>query len=234
MHEAKKRNPKISLDILQWGALDWIGDKDVPDTGDPNALAWDKRIQRNRRKFFTKGNADFIAGAKTYHGLDIDYCGVWNESPGGDVWDGPRLDVPWIKLLRRTLDSRGLSGVKIIARDLDVGRDQPRTWRIVDLMEQDPELKKAIYAAGAHYPGRWTTPAARQCGKPLWASEDCGGWAGSALCNADHPGYATPPQGPERTRTGPSRPDGRSRAGVPFFLRSAQTRQPKVPLDMSS
>jgi hypothetical protein len=38
-------------------------------------------------------------------------CGVWNESPGGDVWAGPRLDVPWIKLLRRTLDSRGLAYV---------------------------------------------------------------------------------------------------------------------------
>lgn len=193
MHEAKKRNPNIALDVLQWGAPDWIGDKDVPDTGDPNTLAWDKRVQRNRKKIFTKDNADFIvgfiAGAKKYHGLDIDYCGVWNESPGGDVWDGPRLDVAWIKLLRRTLDSRGLTRVKIIARDLDGGRDQPRTWRIVDLMEQDPELKKAIYAAGAHYPGRWTTPVARQCGKPLWASEDCGGWTGAALCNAEHPGY---------------------------------------------
>ena len=137
---------------------------------------------RNRKKFFTKDNADFIAGfiegAKEHHGLDIDYCGTWNESPIGDEWTGPRFDVPWIKLLRKTLDSRGLTGVGIIARDLDGGRDQARTWRIVDLMEQDPELKKAIYAAGADYPGHWTTPVAKKCGKPLWASEDCAGWAG--------------------------------------------------------
>lgn len=72
--------------------------------------------------------AGLIAGAMKHHGLNIDYCGVWNESHGGDIWDGPRLDVPWIKLLRRTLDCRGLSAVKIIARDLDGGRDQPRTW----------------------------------------------------------------------------------------------------------
>ena len=97
--------------------------------------------------------AGFIEGAKKYHGLDINYCGTWNESPIGDEWTGPRFDVPWIKLLRKTLDSRGLTGVGIIARDLDGGRDQARTWRIADLMEQDPELKKAVYAAGARLSG---------------------------------------------------------------------------------
>ena len=192
MREAKKRNPSITLDILQWGAPDWIGDKDFPDAGDPNTLTWDQRIPRNRKKFFTQDNADFIAGfirgAKKYHGLTIDYCGTWNESPGGDVWEGPRLDVPWIKLLRKTLDAQGLSHVKIIARDADGGLD-PRTWRIVDLMEQDPELKRAIYAAGAHYPSRESSPAAKNCGKPLWACEDSGGWTGSALGAEDHPGY---------------------------------------------
>ena len=193
MREAKKRNPNIYLDALQWGAPDWIGDKDFPDAGNANDMAWDKRIVRNRKKFFTKDNVDFIAGfiegAKKYHGLDINYCGTWNESPIGDEWTGPRFDVPWIKLLRKTLDSRGLTGVGIIARDLDGGRDQARTWRIADLMEQDPELKKAVYAAGAHYPGRWTTSVARKCGKPLWASEDCGGWAGLVLSGGNHPGY---------------------------------------------
>ena len=77
MREAKKRNPNIYLDVLQWGAPDWIGDQDFPDAGDASALAWDKRIPRNRKKFFTQDNADFIAsfikGAKRYHGLDINY-----------------------------------------------------------------------------------------------------------------------------------------------------------------
>ncbi len=192
MREAKKRNPKIFLDVLQWGAPDWIGDRDFPDSGDPNTLPWDKRMQRNRRKFFTQDNADFIAGfilgAKKYHGLNLDYCGTWNESPGGDVWEGPRLDVPWMKSLRATLDARGLSRVKIIARDSDGGID-PRTWRIVELMEQDAKLKEAIYAAGAHYPSRQSTAAARQCGKPLWASEDCAGWSGAALYSENREGY---------------------------------------------
>ena len=190
MREAKKRNPKIYLDILQWGAPDWIGDKEFPDSADASALAWDKRIPRNRKKFFTQDNADFIAsfiqGAKQYHGLDINYCGIWNETPAGDVWDGPRRDLPWIKLLRKTLDHHGLSKVGIIACDSDGGHD-PRAWRITEFMEQDAELKKAIYAVGAHYPSHWATDVAKQCGKALWASEDSTGWAGCSLFSDSPP-----------------------------------------------
>ena len=93
MREARKRNPKIYLDVLQWGAPDWIGDKEFPDAGDPNALPWDKRIPRDRKKFFTQDNADFIAGfiqgARKYHGLDINYCGTWNETPADNAWTAP-------------------------------------------------------------------------------------------------------------------------------------------------
>ena len=190
MHEAKKRNPKIYLDVLQWGAPDWLGDKEFPDSGDPNALSWDKRMPRNRKKFFTQDNADFIAdfikGARRYHGLDINYCGVWNETPLGDVWDGPRLDAPWIKVLRKTLDRNGLSRVEIIASDSEGGHD-PRAWRIAEFMNKDAEVKKAIYALGAHYPQHWTTEAAAQSGKPLWASEDSTGWAGCSFYSDNPP-----------------------------------------------
>ncbi len=184
MREAKKRNPAICLDVLQWGAPDWIGDKDFPDAGDPNALSWDQRIPRNRKKFFTQDDADFIAGfiqgAKEFYGLNINYCGTWNETPSDNNWHGPRLDVPWIKLLRQTLDRRGLPGVKIVARDCG--------WKIAELMDQDAELKNDIDVVGAHYPERQSTPAARQCGKPIWASEDHAGWQGGPLCIENRPG----------------------------------------------
>ena len=114
MREAKKRNPKIYLDALQWGAPDWLGDKEFPDLGDPNMLPWDKRMPRNRRKFFTQDNADliagFIKGASRYHGLDINYCGVWNETPLGDVWNGPRLDAPGSKCCEKRLIRTGSPG----------------------------------------------------------------------------------------------------------------------------
>ena len=169
MREAKKRNPKIDLDVLQWGAPAWIGDKDVPDTGDPNQLKWPERQPRNRKQFYTQDNADFVAafiqGAKRYHGLDINFCGIWNETAH---------DVPWIKLLRKTLNGRGLSALRIIAcDDYELGG-----WLIVNELVKDAELKKAIYAVGVHYPQSKSPPAAKACGKPLWASEDSPQWKG--------------------------------------------------------
>ncbi len=90
MKEAKKRNPMIILDALQWGAPGWIGDG----------------------KFYSQDNADFIVafikGAKKYHDLDISYCGCWNEKP---------YNADWLKLLRKTLDTNGLNHVKIVASD---------------------------------------------------------------------------------------------------------------------
>lgn len=90
MKEAKKRNPAIVFDVLQWGAPAWVGNG----------------------KFYSQDNADlivsFIKGAKQYHDFDISCCGIWNEKP---------YDVAWIKLLRQTLDRAGLQGVKIVAAD---------------------------------------------------------------------------------------------------------------------
>src|ERR1039458_487896 len=83
------------------------------------------------------------------HGLDINYCGTWNETPADNNWHGPRQDVPWIKSLRKTLDRRGLTGVKIIARDCG--------WQITELMEQDAELKRPLDGGGANYPNREST-----------------------------------------------------------------------------
>jgi hypothetical protein len=90
MKEAKKRNPVIVFDVLQWGAPGWIGGG----------------------KFYSQDNADhivaFIEGAKSRHDLDISYCGIWNEKP---------YDVEWIKLLRQTLNRAGLQHVQIVAAD---------------------------------------------------------------------------------------------------------------------
>lgn len=90
MKEAKKRNPSIIFDVLQWGAPGWVGNGN----------------------FYSQDNADlivaFIKGAKKYHDLDISYCGVWNERP---------YEVEWIKRLRRTLNAAGLQHVKIVAAD---------------------------------------------------------------------------------------------------------------------
>lgn len=91
MSEAKKRNPNIILEGLQWGAPGWIGNGN----------------------FYSKDNVDFICawikGAKKYWNLDIKYVGVRNER---------MYDKEYIKLLRKVLDTEGLQSVKIDAGDL--------------------------------------------------------------------------------------------------------------------
>ncbi|MGA3246026.1 MAG: galactosylceramidase [Bacteroidota bacterium] len=169
MKEAKRRNPDIVLDILQWGAPPWIGDQ-VPGLGQPQ-----------NKRFYSQDNADlivsFIRGAKKFHGLTIDYCGIWNETP---------YDIAWIKLLRRTLDAAGLTGVKIVAADQTP--DIAPEWKIAEDIVADDELARSVYTIGAHYASSpaWkfalkepfaSTEEAKKTGKPLWASED-GPWRG--------------------------------------------------------
>jgi galactosylceramidase len=90
MEEARKRNPSIYLDCLEWGCPGWIGNG----------------------KYYSQDNADYIVsflkGARQYHSLWLDYTGVWNEK---------QPDYEWIKLLRKTLDNNDLKDVKIIAPD---------------------------------------------------------------------------------------------------------------------
>jgi galactosylceramidase len=159
MKEARKRNPGIPLDVLQWGAPGWIGDQlefSLRQNGiDGQAL--------DAKKFFSQDNADFIAafikGAKQYHDLDIQYCGLWNER---------RHDPLWIKVLRKTLDRAGLTGVKIIAADGSSGFE----WNIVKDILDDDSLKPAIHGIGVHYPVYKSPEAAKSLGLPLWSSED--------------------------------------------------------------
>lgn len=90
LKEARRRNPGILLDCLEWGCPGWIGDG----------------------VYYSQDNADYIVaflkGALKYHNLSIDYTGIWNER---------EPDYEWIKLLRKTLDKNGLQTVKIIAPD---------------------------------------------------------------------------------------------------------------------
>ena len=145
MTEARKRNPRIILDSLAWGAPGWIGNGQYysPDMADYVAK--------------------FIQGAKSAHGLDIAFTGVWNEKP----WNGD-----WIKLLRKTLDANGLSSTKIVAADMY----QKEQWDIIKDFAKDPQLDAAVYAVGVHYArnnGKVNTPEfAKQSNKPLWSSED--------------------------------------------------------------
>jgi Glycosyl hydrolase family 59 len=158
MKEARKRNPDIILEVLQWGAPGWIGAAAGRDWGSP--------IWSGLSDFYSQDNADFIAafhkGAKRYHNLDLDYQGIRNEVP---------YDLEWVKLLRRTLDAQGLAHVKIDAG----GQCKPEYhWRIAGEMVADPQLRQAITAINCHTAEdvNYHTPfTARHAGTPLWNGE---------------------------------------------------------------
>jgi galactosylceramidase len=99
-------------------------------------------------------------GAKRVHRLDIDTIGIPNET---------KMDYSFIKTLKRTLIAHGLK-TRIIADDL------VNTWAITDAMAKDKELADAIDIVATHYVRFKSTEAARNCGKPIWSSED-GPWS---------------------------------------------------------
>lgn len=148
MSEARKRNPKIILDTLAWGAPGWVGGGNFYSDDMANYVA------------------DFIEGAKSTYGLDIEYTGIWNEKHFENA--------EYVKTLRRVLDAHHLS-TKIVCCDEypQRGVDQ---WTVLGEMEKDPVLRQAIAVVSVHYPrvdGKLTTPpSARDIGMPLWSSED--------------------------------------------------------------
>ena len=144
MEEARKRNPHIILEGLQWGAPGWIGNGN----------------------FFSEDNARFIAafhkGAKQYHNLDIEYQGIWNEKP---------CDPEWIKVLRKTLDQSGLQSVKIVADDRVAARDAMENRRADG---QGPGPCAAVHTLNAHCaesPNFQVPSFAGNLKKPLWNGE---------------------------------------------------------------
>ena len=93
MQEARKRNPKIFIDILPWGAPGWIGN----------------------HHYYSQDMIDydlkFINAAHDIYGVDVNYLGIWNES---------RYDKEWIKLLKQAVVSNNAShglNTQVVAAD---------------------------------------------------------------------------------------------------------------------
>jgi hypothetical protein len=160
MAEARKRNPKIVLDTLAWGAPGWIGSG--------------RFYSRDMANYV----ADFLGGAKREHGLDIAYTGIWNEKV---------YDPAYVKLLYGVLQADQLP-TRIVCCDEYPG-EGGNQWQVADAMEKDPQLKDAIAAVSVHYPWVYnnvtTPPAARTLGKPLWSSEDQPNSGGGPITSRD-------------------------------------------------
>ncbi|MEU7873434.1 ricin-type beta-trefoil lectin domain protein [Dactylosporangium sp. NPDC049140] len=158
MEQAKARNPNINLVGLAWGAPGWIGNGN----------------------FWSNDSIDYLLAwldCAGTHGLTINYLGGWNEKG---------YNATWYKNLRSALNSRGYTGVKLVASD-DFG------WAAADESLRDPAFASAVSVFGSHYVCGYRSSQAScpssgnavATGKALWASEN-----GSDDYNAGAPALA--------------------------------------------
>ncbi|KAJ9444322.1 putative galactocerebrosidase [Diplonema papillatum] len=153
MVEAKKRNPDIKLYSLPWAFPGWI--ENDPQTG--------KSSNSGSPYTYIPQTVDYIMqwvkGAKTEYGLDLDILGVWNERPS---------NAEYVIALRETLTAAGFAGTKLIAAD--------GTASICDDLAKNASYAAAVELVGLHYPsdyaGNGNYSVCHGLGKPLWSSEE--------------------------------------------------------------
>lgn len=145
MREARKRNPKIILDSLAWGAPGWIGDG----------------------KYYSHDMAEYVAGfleGADKLGLKIEYTGVWNERPA---------DLNWVKELRKVLDEHHLT-TQIVCCD-GVARRKPWAVSDAMDKDPELAKAVAVIGSHYPYANPAVggpTESAIASGRRLWASED--------------------------------------------------------------
>ena len=120
MKEAKGRNPDLSLDGCGWSCPGWIGNGN----------------------FYSQDMCDYyanwISGLQTTYGLSMDALGCRNENG---------IHQAFAKILRRTLDARGLNRVVIHAFD----NWQPGVkWDWCRDLETDADLRGAVGVLSNH------------------------------------------------------------------------------------
>jgi galactosylceramidase len=153
MEQARARNPNIQLDVTAWSAPGWVGGGTFFSPGTTTYLA------------------DYIAGAKSAHGLDLNYIGCRNEKG---------IDETFLQTLRSTLNGAGLQQVGIHGFDnweYATGAQSPWNW-VLDLAT-NASLASDVYAIGEHTtwgeagaPPDAVKAAALAAGKPIWDTEE--------------------------------------------------------------
>lgn len=145
--QAVALHPGLKLYGLQWAAPGWVRD--------------------GTDSVFTSGDIRYLLdwlGCARRQGLAISYLGGWNESDTGN-------HAAWFGRLRAALNARGYRGVQIVAGDTFA----PRRWPYASAASVAILGNHDVcgYPTGVAGPRTRCTAsrAARESGKPLWASE---------------------------------------------------------------
>ncbi|KVE39584.1 hypothetical protein WS68_20160 [Burkholderia sp. TSV86] len=156
--EALKRNPKIKIWGLQWGAPRWIGGL----------------CSKADNEYLVK----WIQLMKSQAGVKVDYISAGqneqNCAQGVNAAHNQFNDQDNISDLRNTLNTAGLNDVKVVGYDGEDGAT-------ASVLSRQPVGD--LYAVGIHYPGGWKVPLTwdktdsrsstiKKLGMKYWASED--------------------------------------------------------------
>jgi galactosylceramidase len=155
MAEAKKRNPQVRTYVLSWGVPGWVGNG----------------------TYFSPANIEyqtaFVKGARDVYNISVDYLGIWNERPWGNV--------EYVMSLRKSLDAAGLTSTQLVGSDGGIPGDQ------IKALQSDPAFAAAEHIQGTHYPCARDQPPQFWEITPkqtYWANEDFstigGDWAGGS------------------------------------------------------
>eukprot|EP00435_Cladocopium_sp_Y103_P014458 s147_g3.t1 len=126
LKEAKARNPLIRTYALAWGVPGWIGNG----------------------TFFSEDNIHYhvswLKCIKERYDIDIDYMGLWNEMPWGDVW----YVFDLASAIKESLGDAELSTQLVLL-------DQASSTASADflsLFRRDERFQELVAAVGLHYP----------------------------------------------------------------------------------
>lgn len=147
LREAKRRNPRLTLDATAWSAPHWIG----------NGNFWSE----DAAGYYVS----WLQGLRHVYGLELDALGCRNER--GD-------DYPFVKMLRKALDDNGFGNVRVHA--FDNWYDGKLNF-VKDMMKDSALAASIDIISGHTFGMGFPVKAeerriARQLGKPIWNTED--------------------------------------------------------------
>lgn len=161
MREARRRNPRVTLDGAAWSAPGWLGTKGK--VFDQNS------VEQFPGTFFSQDTVDYYVSwletLRKVHGLEMGALGARNEK--GVSYD-------FMIAMRRALDSRGFAKVRLHA--FDNWQDDWKFDFVKDMRTNAP-LRDSIDILGAHMNPpeyrvpQWVRAASKAMDKPIWNTE---------------------------------------------------------------
>lgn len=163
MQEARRRNPRLTLDGAAWSAPGWLGTKGTVFKQDT------PEHSRIEGTFFSQDTVDYyvswLKGLRSRYGLEMDALGARNEK--GVSYD-------FVIALRKALDANGFGKVQL--HGFDNWQDDWKFAFVHDMASNDA-LRRSLAIIGAHMNAPdYRAPAdvqaaARAMGKPIWNTE---------------------------------------------------------------